>query len=300
MEKSASILITEERGEWASIVLAMAVHALLLALLWFGVCWKSSRLESVDAEIWSSAPDENAPAESRQSELTTTILRPAMASITVSPETSYAVIEPQNNQIAAVSSGDGNVAKLSRENPVVSIPQLPSDAAVNQRQAQAKMMPTQADQGMTEPAQTQVVAQPPTDSYKQIASDDAVSDQDVRVADPDVGTANSPPAKLQEAPDNADWMARVKAMIAANTLYETSAADRESNSRVVFAVSLLPDGSVSGMTLTKTSGNPEFDEAVRSAIEKSQPYPVDNSGQVPQNFESISGPRDVRPKPPPG
>lgn len=64
------------------------------------------------------------------------------------------------------------------------------------------------------------------------------------------------------------------------------------NASVEYVVDLLPDGSVAGIRKTKSSGVPGFDDAVRRAIEKSQPYPQDKSGKVPSSFIGAHRPKD--------
>ncbi|PUA16972.1 cell envelope integrity protein TolA [Glaciimonas sp. PCH181] len=64
------------------------------------------------------------------------------------------------------------------------------------------------------------------------------------------------------------------------------------NPAVEFEVQLLPDGSVAGIQLRKSSGVSGFDEAVKRAIEKSAPYPKDKSGSVPSSFIGIHKPKD--------
>nr|WP_277347234.1 TonB family protein [Collimonas pratensis] len=81
-------------------------------------------------------------------------------------------------------------------------------------------------------------------------------------------------------------MARVNAMILSNVVFQVSSAERENNTPVRFTVTLLPDGSVGGMQMSRSSGIEAFDAAVRNAIEKSQPYPADDSGAVPSGFDS--------------
>ena len=53
---------------------------------------------------------------------------------------------------------------------------------------------------------------------------------------------------------------------------------------VDYLVELLPDGTVKSVELRRTSGLPEFDEAVRLAVYKSQPYPPKKNGIVPSHF----------------
>ncbi|EGF32833.1 putative tolA (transport transmembrane-like protein) [Oxalobacteraceae bacterium IMCC9480] len=70
------------------------------------------------------------------------------------------------------------------------------------------------------------------------------------------------------------------------------AEDVEGNPSVEYAVELLPDGTVRGIRKLKTSGIPGFDEAVRRAIEKSQPFPADKSGTAPSGFTVSHKPKD--------
>ncbi|MBC7488830.1 MAG: cell envelope integrity protein TolA [Glaciimonas sp.] len=64
------------------------------------------------------------------------------------------------------------------------------------------------------------------------------------------------------------------------------------NPAVEFEVQLLPDGSVAGIQLLKSSDVSGFDEAVKRAIEKSAPYPKDKSGSVPPSYLGIHKPKD--------
>ncbi|KAF3996089.1 cell envelope integrity protein TolA [Glaciimonas immobilis] len=64
------------------------------------------------------------------------------------------------------------------------------------------------------------------------------------------------------------------------------------NPSVEYEVQLLPDGSVASIRLRKPSGIPGFDDAVKLAIERSAPYPKDNSGSVPSSFIGIHKPKD--------
>ena len=56
MSVAASALLYQEPGKVPSIALAVAVHLLLAAFLFFGVRWQSSRPEAVMVELWHSPP----------------------------------------------------------------------------------------------------------------------------------------------------------------------------------------------------------------------------------------------------
>ncbi|MEK7360844.1 MAG: cell envelope integrity protein TolA, partial [Pseudomonadota bacterium] len=56
MSVAASALLYQEPGKVPSIALAVAVHLLLAAFLFFGVRWQSSQPEAVMVELWHSPP----------------------------------------------------------------------------------------------------------------------------------------------------------------------------------------------------------------------------------------------------
>jgi colicin import membrane protein len=98
-------------------------------------------------------------------------------------------------------------------------------------------------------------------------------------------------AKTQGPRGSAEWAGRVKGKIISNIVFPPS-DNVPGNPTVEYDVDLLPDGSVAGIRKTKSSGIPAFDEAVKSAIMKSQPYPKDKSGGVPQQFHGVHGLKD--------
>jgi len=58
-------------------------------------------------------------------------------------------------------------------------------------------------------------------------------------------------------------------------------------------INLFPDGSLKGpVKKTKSSGNLAFDEAVEKAIDKSQPFPRDKSGEVPSSLTIVHRMKD--------
>jgi colicin import membrane protein len=93
-------------------------------------------------------------------------------------------------------------------------------------------------------------------------------------------------AKSQGGRTDAGYAQRVGAKIKSNINFNGTDGI-SGNPAAEYLVELLPDGSVAGMRKTKSSGVPGFDEAVRRAIEKSQPFPKDKSGAVPSSFIGI-------------
>jgi len=90
---------------------------------------------------------------------------------------------------------------------------------------------------------------------------------------------------------DAGYAAKVGGKIKSNTVFNVP-DELANNPAVEYSVDLLPDGSVRSIRKLKSSGVPGFDEAVKRAIEKSQPFPPDKSGRAPSGFTVSHKPKD--------
>jgi colicin import membrane protein len=107
------------------------------------------------------------------------------------------------------------------------------------------------------------------------------------------GSGGSGQAAHSQGPSRADagYAAKVGGKIRSNTVFNVP-EELANNPAVEYAVDLLPDGSVRSIRKIKGSGVPGFDEAVKRAIEKSQPFPPDQSGRAPSGFTVSHKPKD--------
>lgn len=113
-----------------------------------------------------------------------------------------------------------------------------------------------------------------------------------RIAGAVTGTGGTGDAPKSQGPrTDPGYLQRVGAKIKSNTIFNADGINQ--NSPVEYSIELLPDGSLRGAPRKlKSSGVPSFDEAVRRAIEMSQPYPPDKSGSVPPNIVVSHKPKD--------
>jgi colicin import membrane protein len=107
------------------------------------------------------------------------------------------------------------------------------------------------------------------------------------------GSGGSGQAAKSQGASRADagYAAKVGGKIRSNTVFNVP-DELANNPAVEYSVDLLPDGSVRGIRKLKSSGMPGFDDAVRRAIEKSQPFPPDSSGRAPSGFTVSHKPKD--------
>ncbi len=54
-----------------------------------------------------------------------------------------------------------------------------------------------------------------------------------------------------------------------------------SNPATQYRVDLRPDGTIAGVKLTRSSGNPNFDRAVETGVRRCSPFPIPPSGKYP-------------------
>lgn len=92
-----------------------------------------------------------------------------------------------------------------------------------------------------------------------------------------------------------EWVTRVAGKVKSNIAGVANADAYDPAATGEFEVTLLPDGSVAGIRLLKSSGVPDFDSSVRRALEASAPYPPDKTGKIPHSFISTNRLRDKQP-----
>lgn len=270
--------VPPEPGRWPSIILAVLVHAALFAFLWVGINWVSQKPETMDAEVWSPQDLEKAP-----------------------PPAPVPVPEPQ----PVVKEVAPPVDKTPVEDPEIKLEQLRKQKRVEQEKLAREELAAKKKQAALDQAKRDEDKKKADDEKKKALADakkqQAIDDKQraalaaaerKRIAgEPDSTSTAGNANKSMGSQGNAAWISRVQAKVKSNINGVTIPPDA-ANDPAEFVVGLLPDGSVGGIRQAKKSGIPAFDEAVRRAIEASQPYPADSSGRVPSSFVSTNRPKD--------
>jgi colicin import membrane protein len=272
-------------GRWESIVLAVAVHAALFGFLWVGINWVSQKPETMDAEVWSAQDLAQAPPPPPP------------------------VVEPE----PVVKDVPPPVEKAPAEDPEIKLEQIRKQKRleqdrVEQEKRQREINAAKKIQAAQEQAKLDEAKKKADDDKRKLQAEaqkkqeleakqlaKIKADEKARITGEATSTSSAgTAAKSQGNSSNGAWIARVTAKVKSNILGVAIPPDA-ANNPAEFEVGLLPDGSVAGIRQTKKSGIPAFDDAVRRAIEASQPYPADASGRVPSSFTSTNRPRDQQP-----
>lgn len=296
--------VPKEPGRWRALMLAAAVHAGLLALLWFGVSWNNEVPIAVEAEVWSPQVREAAPKPQPQP-----VPDPA-------PEPKPEVRQPPKPEPVETPLAKPEIA-LEQEKKRKEKEQKLREEAEQQARLRAekeRLAKEQADKAKAEEmAQKQREEKAKADALAKKQREEQIKKAEAEKKRREQEQEEQRMAKLREEEmrritgaiagngdaaqsqgprGNADYVNRIAAKIRNNTIFNVPEY-LANNPAVEYAVELLPDGSIRGQVRKlKSSGIPGFDEAVLNAIEKSQPFPPDKSGKVPSSFNIVHRPKD--------
>ena len=261
----------QPRGMGAGLGLALLAHALLIVALAFGVNWRSSEPEGVEAELWSAVPQFEAPRA-------------------VAPPPTPAPPEPKRPE---------PVAKAPPVREPAPDPQIAIEQAKREK---AKLEQTEREKAEREKAKRDKAAREEDERAQQRAEQakkkqqaDKERAEAERLADTreanlqrmlgQAGATGGPAATgtaARSSGPSASYAGRIMARIKPNIVF-TDPLD--GNPIATVEVRLAPDGTIIGKRLVKSSGVKSWDDAVLRAIERTEVLPRDTDGRVPGPFE---------------
>jgi colicin import membrane protein len=248
-------------GNGAGVLLALAVHAGLLVALTVSVDWRAHPSEVVSAELWASVPQAAAPppppAVAAPAPTPPVALPPAPAA--PAPE-----VRPPEPDIATERAERRKAAELLKKQ---------ADAEAERQRASAEKLKerqkAEAEQDAQREARAadQRLARQREENLKRMMGQ-AGSAIDATTT----GTA------AQDAAPSAAYQSRLAELIRGNSVYTGNSPD---NAPAVVEVRAGPSGTIIARRLIKSSGVPEWDDAVLRAIDKTATLPRDADGRVP-------------------
>lgn len=275
-------------GGWAPWALALLAHALLLLALAWGLTWQHETTLVASAELWSALPQAAAP---RTREI------PAAAPVPQVPPT-----PPATPPKAPTTPPE---APATPPKPAAESPPANADIATHrQRDEQRRREEEQEERRLAEKraAEQQAAAR------EKRARDEALRKQADKAAKEKAARAREEREQAQLEAERARHLQRILGQ--ANASGEPSAAGDAAraagpsasyagllvahirpnivftgtvsgNPRAEVEVRTLPDGTILGSRLLKSSGHRAWDEAVLRAIERTARLPRDENGRVP-------------------
>ncbi len=241
-------------------VLALLVHGVFFALLYFGFSWQVEMPATMSVELWQSLPEssdaqpvavpETALAAPVQPEAPVEEIKPDIVipdkKIQKSPPQkieSRPVVEKQ--KATGVTRSDAKVAGAEKQ----------AGTAVNGKPTAAELQAAREQLAMQEREMGRLLA------AKELSDKEAALG---RVVD--------------------EYLGKIASRIRRNTVMPPDVAN---DARAEFLVTLLPGGAVLNVRLVKSSGNEAYDSAVERAILKSQPLPLPSDTGMFNRFREL-------------
>lgn len=280
MTEHTPYYVPKEPGRWRAITLAAAVHVALLVFFWIGIDWQSETPIAVQAEIWDLNAREAAP-------LAPPKLQPKPEpKVETKPEPKPIVkpplpkVEPDTPPVPKVDIALEKEKKRKEQ-------ERKDKLAEQQKQ---DLLKKQAEKDKKNNlAEEKKHKQELADAAQRNADREATLKRMTELAGS--GGAGKVEKSQGIGREDASYLQKIGARIRSNTIFNVPEG-LSGNPAVEYDVELLPDGSVRGLRLRRSSGLPGFDEAVKRAIDLSQPFPPDNSGRVPSSFTVVHKPKD--------
>lgn len=314
--------VPPEPNRWPSIMLAAAMHAALLAFLWIGISWQNTEPVSVEAEVWDMKVQAAAPPPAPAPE--PEAAPPPPAPVPAPKVTPPPVEEKPAPTPPDIALERDKQRKLQREEErkerelAEREEQKRQDIADRKARDRADKLADKLAEKLAE-KKAEKKAQDAEKKAQELADKKAADKEAEKLAAADKKKAADKLAKAKEAADNkqvaaaraaemarltgqagtgtngtaakstaprsdSGYVAKITSVIKSNSAY---AGDTEvpGNPKVVFHVEQLPTGEKLSLRMTRSSGIPAFDDAVRNAIDKSFPLPKKKDGTVERSLE---------------
>lgn len=237
--------------------LAVGVHVLFVLMLVFGVSWQTHHPEAVMVDLWETLPDTPPP--------------PA-------PPRPPPVKAPKPEPVAPASK------PVEKEPPPPKTPDIALEKKKVEAERLKKLQAMQAAEEKTRAEAAKAWREKQQAEQKRQALLRQMEEEDLKQRVATEAAANEARlARLTQAQaaankrqaEMASVVGQYRDQISAKVRGNTRLPDNlKGNPEVRCLVKLLPTGEVQSVRVTKSSGNPAYDDAVVRAIEKSSPLPL--------------------------
>ena len=259
--------VPREPNPGSSLLMAVVVHAALLAFLWIGVSWQSSEPTSVEAEVWdlktesAAAAPEPAPPPVR---------RPEPIPEPVPPK----VVE----QPAAPKAPDIALERLKEQKKKLAEKKL-AEEKLREKEKQKELAEQKAqelaEQKAREKAEKLAKAKAEAAERKKLQD---MRDREMKRIAGALG-ATGTAAKSSAPRSDPGYKAAIAAKIKGASRYPGD-QNVPGDPAVEFRIEQLPTGEIISVRKTKSSGIPAYDQAIERAINNSSPLPKKKDGTV--------------------
>ena len=264
----AAPLPANDQTDMTALLLAAAVHILLVGALFFSVQWRSQAPTAVAVEVWRSGP---AP-------LPAPIIKPEPLPEPPPPPPPPKV-EPKPEPKPLPPKVETPPVKpdiaVKEEKKKKEEPKKPEPKPVEVK----KEEPKKEEPKKPEPDRREDLAEALARDLKQVQQQKAVHDQRAR-ADAELRQLGQAQAELAASALQrglASYMDKIRGKIKGNIVLPPGI---KGNPEGIFDVTQLPTGEIINVKISKSSGNRALDEAIERAIRKSDPLPLPDQPEL--------------------
>lgn len=259
-------------GNGPGVVLALLVHAALLAALTVSVDWRTKDPEVVSAELWASVPQVAAPKP-----------------VEVAPAQAPAPAPPPQRAAPLPTEADIATERAERKKTEALRKKIEADAEAERLRGAADRKRAEDDRKKREQNREQT----DKEARDAKAEDERLArqrEENLRRMMGQAGTAaaGTGTASADAAP-TAAYNGRLVALIRGNLVFTGTSTD---NNAAEVEVSAAPNGTVIARRLLKSSGHKDWDDAVLRAIDRTPTLPRDSDGRVPPRLTITFKPRE--------
>jgi colicin import membrane protein len=295
--------VPPEPSRLPAFLLAVAVHAVLLGFLWFGISWQTSEPVAVEAEVWDMSvqtaaapelPPPPAPEPEPEPEPVAPppravepppVERPAPTPPDIKLQREKELKERKEREQRELAEKKERERKEEEAREKKLAEQKKKEEAEREKKELAKKEAEQKKKEEAERKQKELA-----EAKKKAAAEKAEAakleklrqDELKRIAGAMGSTGSA--AKSTAPKADAGYVAAITAAIKSNTAYGGSTT-MPGNPKAIFKVEQLPTGEIMSVRLVKSSGVPEFDRAVENGIKKASPLPKKKDGTVERTLD---------------
>ncbi|MBS1146090.1 MAG: putative TonB protein [Proteobacteria bacterium] len=257
--------------------LALAVHAVFVLLLVFGVSWQTQHPAPVMVDLWEALPEVAPPVvQPPEPQPEPEVAPPPPPEPVKVPEPVKAepaprplVKEPPEPKAPDIAL-EKKKADAERMKKLKAMQQAEEKALEEAARAEAEAIKKARDKQLADQKKRELLRQMEEEELKQRMADEAVANEarQTKLAEAQVAASKRQAEMARVVGQHRDM---ISAKVRGNTRLP---GNLKGNPEVRCLVYLLPTGEVQSVRVTKSSGNNAYDEAVVRAIEKSSPLPL--------------------------
>ena len=299
-------LVPPQGGHWLGpLLLALLAHTLLVAALTWGISWQKDSLPLVaEAELWSRLPQsaaakavDTAPAPEPAAEPSPTPARSpppppapepnrqaaaaqARAEEQAQAQADIALQQQKKEQQRLQALRQQQAAEREKAQKEQALrDQAQKDKAEKAAQAKATQEKAAREKAAKEQAAREKAAQAKEEQrlQAQLAKERAANIQRIQGMAGASGPAGSTGTAQQSSGPSASYAGRVVAAVRPNIVFTDNLS---TNPTAEVEVRTLPDGTVASRRIVKSSGIPNWDDAVLKALDRTAKLPLDVGGRV--------------------